>query len=164
VFIAKIIPNINFVSVLVISAAGVIIFYLLFYNYPSVGVHRHPTTKKANLTRFFISGFVVAMSGISAKFLGPTWGGLVASFPVTVAVGLYFLDKSQSDNFTKSFVKELPLAIVSTLIFVSILYITLLKVNTVSSFSISIIAAYVYAFIHTKLRRKIFRKTAKISA
>jgi hypothetical protein len=160
--ISKIIPNINFALVLAISSAGVIIFYFLFYNYPSVGVHRHSTTRKANLARFLISGFIVAMSGIFAKFLGPTWGGLVASFPVTIAVGLYFLDKSQSDNFTKSFVKELPLAIVSMLIFVSILYVTLLKINTVSSFSISIIAAYVYAFIHTKLRRKLFRKIAKI--
>jgi hypothetical protein len=106
VLISKIIPIINFALVLAISSAGVIIFYFLFYNYPSVGVHRHSTTRKANLARFLISGFIVAMSGIFAKFLGPTWGGLVASFPVTIAVGLYFLDKSQSDNFTKYFVKN----------------------------------------------------------
>jgi uncharacterized membrane protein (GlpM family) len=162
VLIAKVIPNINFVFVLVISFVGIVIFYLLFIHYPSVGAHRHPTTKEANLTRFFISGFIVAMSGIFAKFLGPTWGGLVASFPVTIAVGLYFLDKSQSDNFTKSFVKELPLAIVSALIFVSILYLTLTKMDTVFSFLISIIAAYAYAFIHLELRRKLFRKTTKI--
>ena len=161
ILIAKLIPNISFVIVLAISALGVITFYLLFYNYPSVGVHRHSTTKEANLTRFFISGFIVAMSGIFAKFLGQMWGGLVASFPVTIAVGLYFLDKSQSDNFTKSFVKELPLAIVSMLIFVSVLYTTLIKIDTVSSFLISIIAAYIYAFIHIELRRKIFRKTVK---
>lgn len=158
--IAKIVPNINFVTVLAISFVGVVIFYLLFYNYPSVDAHRHSTTKKANLTRFFISGFIVAMSGIFAKFLGPTWGGLVASFPVTIAVGLYFLDKSQSDNFTKSFVKELPLAIVSMLIFVSVLYVTLLKINTVSSFSISIIIAYIYAFIHAKLKRRLFHRAS----
>jgi membrane protein DedA with SNARE-associated domain len=88
------------------------------------------------------------MSGVFAKFLGPTWGGLVARFPVTIAVGLYFLDKSQSDNFTKSFVKELLLAIVSMLIFVSILYVTLLKIDTVSSFSIPIIVAYICVYSH----------------
>lgn len=161
IIISRVVPNINFVIAIVISLIGIIIFYLLFYSYPSVGLHRHIITQKVNITRFFIAGSVVATSVIFARLLGPTWGGLAASFPVTIATSLYFLDKSQSDDFTKSFVKELPLALVSLLIFIIVLYATLLNMNAIGSFLIAIITAFIYAFIHTKLRRKSFYKVAK---
>jgi hypothetical protein len=162
IIIARIASELTFVSSLIAGGLGVLVFYLLFRNYPSLGVHKHVTTKTANMTRFLIAGFVVGLAVIFAKLLGPMWGGLVASFPVTIAVGLYFLDKSQSDDFTKGFVRELPLAILSLMIFSSMLYLTLLNMNTFISFILSAAVAYLYAFIHVKVRMQTLKKAAKV--
>lgn len=161
IIITRVATALTFVSALIAGGLGVFVFYLLFRNYPLLRVHKHLTTKVANMTRFFIAGVVVGFAVIFAKLLGPMWGGLVASFPVTVAVGLYFLDKSQSDNFTKSFVKELPLAILSLMIFTSVLYMTLLNLDTFLCFVISATTAYLYAFIHVKVRMQTLKKAAK---
>lgn len=154
------VPLLNFKIAALGSLIGLVVFYLLFHNYPHIRLHKSRSSKNINIIRFLVAGVVVSLTVILAKILGPEWGALLATFPATISMSLYFLERSQSDEFIKSFIKELPLSLLSTLIFIIVIYLTILKINVFLSFLVSMLASFVYTYTYSHLK---IRKIEKLS-
>ncbi len=143
----------SFLIVTVTAIAGGVIFHYIFRHFPDKKPKKLKLSKNVYLVRFVLAGTVVSLAVLSSHYIGATWGGVVASFPATIASSLYFLSKSQGDSFIEGFIKRLPKSFVSTLIFVVILHLLLTNLPTLTSFFIAIIAALFYTYILIRLKK-----------
>ena len=146
--------NASFVYVVVLSMFGTGLFYVLFQKYPGIKPKKIPTSNSVYIVRFLTGGAIVAGAVIAAHYSGPIWGGVVGSFPA-LSMTLYFLNRSQGPEFTKSVVKRLPLSVISTILFIVVLELTLTRVNTPLSFLIAIACALMYTYILLNARSRL---------
>ncbi len=143
----------NFAYIIILGLAGILLFQYLFHKYTVVVPKKRILPGTVYMARFLVSGAVIASAVLVARYSGPLWGGVVSSFPATVVTALYFLSKSQGSEFVKSFVKRLPLAVISSLLFVIVLHQTLTRLPTITSFLLGMSCSLIYTFVLLSIKR-----------
>lgn len=149
----------NFFITVITAAVLTVFFNYLFSKYKVVKPKPVNNAHKVWLVRFIVSGTVVFLSVLISKLAGPTWGGIFAGFPVSVATTTYFFYIDQGLEFTKGYLKNLPFAIVSTIVYIIVLHNTLLKMNTVLSFSIAMLTALIYSGFNVVIKNHLAKKS-----
>jgi hypothetical protein len=146
--------SLPFWTIASLGTLSLIAFSIGLRKFRSVDTNRVKLPKSTHLLRFLIGGAIIATSVLAAKFLSPTWGGIVASFPAMLGVILYFLDKTQGNLFLRGFIQSLPVGYVSSLLFIVVTYILLATVRPVISIALGMLAAviYTYTLASSKLR------------
>lgn len=74
------------------------------------------------LLRTVFSGLVIALSVLCSKLLGPTWGGLVASFPAASFCAAVLLTRRHGLDFSAAVVKKVPYGAFSNVCFLVTLF------------------------------------------
>ena len=143
----------DFVYIIILGLVGISLFQYLFHKYMVVVPKKRILPSSVYLARFVISGAVIAAAVVVARYSGPLWGGVVSSFPATVVTALYFLSKSQGSEFAKSFVKRLPLAVISSLIFIIVMHQTLTRLPTITCFLLGMTGSLIYTFILLSIKK-----------
>ncbi|GEM_PF-866598 len=146
--------GVNFAYIVLAAVIGIGAFYAYFRRFPPVQPKKISLPHAIYVTRFLTAGLVIAGAVLAARLLGPLWGGVVSSFPATIASSLYFLNKSQGCAFTKSFVRHLPFAFVSTILFIIVLHQTLTRMPTFASFAIGMASALAYTYGLVSLKQR----------
>lgn len=144
----------DFVYIVILGLLGIWVFYFLSRGFPTIKPKKINLPNSVHVARFLTGGTIVAGAVIAAHYLGPLWAGVVSSFP-GLATTMYFMNASQGPEFSKGFVKRLPLGVISTLLFIIVLHLTLTRINTVVSFLISVVCALVYTFALLNIRSRI---------
>ena len=143
----------DFVYIVILGLAGISLFQYALHQYAVVMPKKRVLPSSVYMARFLVSGAVIAAAVVVARYSGPLWGGVVSSFPATVVTSLYFLSKSQGSEFAKSFVKRLPLGVISSLIFIIVLHLTLTRLPTLISFLLGMSCSLIYTFILLSIQR-----------
>ena len=143
----------GFAYIVILTLVGIMLFQYVFHTYAVVVPKKRMLPNSIYIVRFLATGAVIATAVVAARYLGPLWGGVISGFPATVVAVLYFLSKSQGSEFAKSFVKQLPLSVISSLIFVIVLHQTLTRTSTYLSFLISMAGALIYTLLLLSIRK-----------
>ena len=143
----------GFVHIVIFTLVGIMLFQYIFHTYAVILPKKRMLPNSIYIVRFLVAGAVIATAVVAARYLGPLWGGVISGFPATVVAVLYFLSKSQGGEFAKSFVKQLPLSVISSLIFVVVLHQTLTRVSTYISFLIGMACALIYTLVLLSVRK-----------
>ncbi|HVA10813.1 MAG TPA: hypothetical protein VNG32_01445 [Candidatus Dormibacteraeota bacterium] len=143
----------GFSYIVILGLAGILLFQYALHKYAVVVAKTRILPSSVYLARFLVSGAVIASAVVVARYSGPLWGGVVSSFPATVATALYFLSKSQGSEFVKSFVKRLPLAVISSLLFVIVLHQTLTRLPTITCFLLGMSCSLICTLILLSIKK-----------
>jgi hypothetical protein len=145
--IHKIFAGKPFIIIAMAMLAGCAIFQYVYRNFEAREPKKVPSTRTTYVLRFLVGGTVIASSVIVARLVGPVWGGMVTTFPATLGTTLYFLTKSQGVLFTRGFVRHLPASFISSLVFVSLLYVTLTRIPSLLAFILAMTTCLLYSYL-----------------
>ncbi len=134
----------SFLIICIAASAGLILFRYLFRNLSSRLPKKFELPNSVYFLRFIISGAIIASAVVAAHFAGPVWGGVVSSLPALLFSTLYFLHKTQGDEFLEGFIKRLPVSYISSFIFLVILHQTLGKFGDTVCFGLAMLGALSY--------------------
>lgn len=102
-------------------------------------------TKRQFIGRACLTGSIIALAVILAKFLGPLWGGLFGSFPAAYSSSLVLLTRAHGRDFAASVGKGMAYGSIGIIVFVlGFYYITPLS-NVVVGIASGYAAALCFA-------------------
>lgn len=151
-----VIRQLTAIAFLYVAAFGLISllgFWYALRGSKNVDVVRVKLPKNIHFLRFTTGGTIIACSVMAARLLDPSWGGIVASFPAMLGVILYFLSKSQGENFLKGFIKNLPISYISSLTFLVIVHQTLTNLPAAFGFALGMLGAGSYMLLLIQFKR-----------
>jgi uncharacterized membrane protein (GlpM family) len=159
--LVKAFSNISFFALIILTLCGLIVFNYWFRHFTATAPVKIPLPSNIYLLRFLSGGAVIAGAVVTARYLGPVWGGIVSSFPAMLGSILYFLNKSQGEVFLRGFLRGLPFSYISMLIFIILIYLTITRLSIYFSFVIAIAGSLFYTFllIVSKNKQKSLYKT-----
>ncbi len=145
-------------TAILLGSLYIVISTAFFHKQPHTTLPAMRLPRKAFIFRVIFAGSLVAITVLAAKLLGPTWGGLFASFPVVFSVSLLIFAPKHGIGFTTSVAKSMTAGVISNIVFVCGIFWLVPHLGA----AYGIIAAYsiclVFALI---LYRFILRETLK---
>ena len=143
------------------TLACLIIYLSVFFYFKQVPDRKSTKTSSTKIeffTRAILSGFIIALAVVMSKYLGPLWGGLIATIPITTASSIFLLYHKQGAEFTGSVITSIQRALAPSIVFVLAAHFLVQAYGIISglifSYIIAVISAIVlYQFVLTSKNR-----------
>lgn len=146
--------SVDFLLTVLIALSGLLVFRWAFSNFTVALPNKITLLQSIYLLRFLIGGAVIASAVAAAHYLGLIWGGIISSFPGLLGSVLYFLNKSQGTKFLEGFLRRLPFSYISSLLFLIVIYQTVVEWPMVLSFATALTVPIFYTYSLIAFRGK----------
>ena len=149
--------KLNHVLAIVVPIISIFLFSYLFRGIDNVKIQKRLTLsyRLLFLRAIFAGSIILVITGV-AKWVNPTWAGLLSAFPVTLFPLMLIIHFTYSKTYVHTIVKNFPAGLGSLIAYsltVSIVYpVCGIYLGTFVSFTMATVYLLIYYFITAKLR------------
>lgn len=138
-----------FISLFIYVISSFIAYYYVtrIRKISSVKGNKIVYTTKLLLIRGFLTGFVVALSVVVAKFGGPIIGGVLTTFPAMFTSVLLINYFSHGADFASAVAKSSLFAWISTTLYVVVARYTMVPLGIIEGTVVALVACYISAYL-----------------
>lgn len=151
VFALSLLPVTPVVSV-VVSICSFVIFRFLFRNIShSLISEKVESTLGIFLWRAGLAALTICLITGVAKYVGPTWAGLLSAFPTTLLPLLLIIHFTYGEKQAHTIIKHVPDGLGGLLIYSLIIHLSYSKIGLYSGIALAFAGALVYLLIYQSI-------------
>jgi len=149
--------KLNHVLAILVPIISIFLFLYLFREIDNVKIQKRLTLSYRLLfLRAIFAGSIILVITGTAKWVNPTWAGLLSAFPVTLFPLMLIIHFTYSKTYVHTIIKNFPAGLGSLIAYsltVAIVYpVCGIYVGTFISFTMATIYLLIYYFITAKLK------------